>query len=105
MRWIDPVLGHTAWTPLARYGHAWPTHHLVVKADEGWAVLRPNLPHNRPLLVVSEASGIGWMVWQIAQKIQAPDGGQRFGLAWLMILLIAMSLIALTLRSVVLITD
>jgi len=56
-------------------------------------------------LLVIEASGIGLMVWQIAQKIQAPDGGQRFGLARLTILLIAMSLIALTLRSVVLITD
>ena len=100
--WQDPVLARTSWTPLARNGHAWRTHRLVVHEAEGWAELRPNLPHNRPLLIVSECTGLTLMIWQIARDAMSSSDVVTTGwLAWLTILLIAMPVFALTLRTVV----
>ena len=98
----DPVLARTSWTPLARNGNAWRTHRLVIHEEEGWAELRPNLPHNRPLLILSEAAGLILMIWQIARDAMSPDDVVSTGwLPWLTILLIAMPIFALTLRTVV----
>ena len=100
--WQDPVLARTSWVPLARNGHAWRTHRLVIHEAEGWAELRPNLPHNRPLLIVSECMGLTLMVWQIARDAMSSSSGGTTGwLAVMTILMIIMPLFALTLRTVV----
>ena len=98
----DPVLQRTSWIPLARNGHAWRTHRLVVHEAEGWAELRPNLPHSRPLLIVSEATGLILIVWQIARDVLSSTDVVTTGwLAWLTVVLIFMPIYALTLRTVV----
>ena len=38
----DPVLNHTSWTPIARGGHAWHTHHLFTNKAKSCAELRSN---------------------------------------------------------------
>lgn len=102
MAWIDdPVLDRTHWTPLARNGHAWRTHRLEVHAADDWAELRPTLPNQRPLLLISAGTGLVLMLWQFAQGTASSADGLRALLAWLTILLIAMPLFALTLRTVV----
>ena len=98
----DPVLEQTSWTPLARNGHAWRTHRLVVHEAEGWAELRPNLPHSRPLLIVSEATGLILIVWQIVRDVLSSTDVVTTGwLPWLTVVLIFMPIYALTLRTVV----
>ena len=98
----DPVLTRTLWTPLSRNGHAWRTHRLVIHEAEGWAELRPNLPHNRPLLISSEGTGLILMIWQITRDTTSSiDVGTSGLLPWLTIILILMPLFALTLRTVV----
>ena len=89
----DPLLARTSWTPLAKNGHAWRTHRLVVHEAEGWAELRPNLPHNRPLLIVSEGTGLILMIWQIARDVLSSSDVISGGLlGWLTIVLIFMPL-------------
>lgn len=98
----DRVLARTSWTPLARNGHAWRTHRLVIHEAEGWAELRPNLPHNRPLLILSEGAGLILMIWQIARdSMSSVDVVSTEWLPWLTVLLIAMPIFALTLRTVI----
>ena len=91
----DPVLRETHWTPLARSGHGWPTHRLVVHASEGWAELRPNVPLNRPLLILGEISGLVLLLWQFITD------GQGSIVALLTMLLIATPIFGFTLRTVV----
>jgi len=91
----DPVLRQTHWTPLARSGHGWPTHRLVVHASEGWAELRPNVPLHRPLLILSEVSGLVLLLWQFITD------GQGSAVAMLTMLLIATPIFGFTLRTVV----
>ena len=96
----NPV--RTSWKPLARNGHAWRTHRLVIHDPEGWAELRPNLPHNRPLLIVSESTGLILMIWQIARDVLSSDDVVTTGLlGWLTIVLIFLPIYALTLRTVI----
>ena len=95
------MLDRTHWTPLARNGHAWRTHRLEVHAADDWAELRPTLPNQRPLLLISAGTGLLLMLWQFAQGTASSGDGLRGLLAWLTILLIAMPLFALTLRTVV----
>ena len=98
----DPLLARTSWTPLAKNGHAWRTHRLVVHEADGWAELRPNLPHNRPLLIVSESTGLILLIWQIARDVLSSSDVASTGLlGWLTIVLIFMPLYALTLRTVI----
>ena len=100
--WSDPVLEQTPWTPLARNGHAWRTHRLVIHEDEGWAELRPSLPHSRPLLIASEGAGLILIVWQIARDALSSYGDVSTGwLPWLTVMLIFLPIYALTLRTVV----
>ena len=60
----DPVLDHTSWTPIARGGHAWPTHHLFINEAEGRAELRPNLPQRKTWIILCELIGVMLMIWQ-----------------------------------------
>lgn len=102
MPWIDdPVLDRTSWTPLARNGHAWRTHRLEVHAADRWAALRPNLPNHRPLLLISAGTGLILMVWQIARDSASSGSALISVLGWLTILLIALPIFALTLRTVI----
>ena len=74
----------------------------MVHEDEGWAELRPNLPHNRPLLILSEGTGLILIIWQIARDAMSSVDVVTTGwLPWVTILLIFMPLFALSLRTVV----
>ena len=50
----DPVLSQTQLTPLARSGHGWLTHRLVVRV-EGLGGIDVA---EQPLLILSEVSGL-----------------------------------------------
>jgi hypothetical protein len=95
------VVERTSWRPLSRNGHAWRTHRLVVHAAHGWAELRPNLPHNRPLLLISAGTGLTLMIWQMARDGSSAVGEQVPYLGWLTVLLLFMPIFALTLRTVI----
>ncbi|MGB1417427.1 MAG: hypothetical protein ACPG6X_08105 [Synechococcus sp.] len=95
------MLDRTRWTPLARNGHAWRTHRLEVHAADDWAELRPTLPNQRPLLLISAGTGLTLMLWLLAQDTASSGGALMPFLGWLTILLIAMPIFALTLRTVV----
>lgn len=91
----DPVITRTNWTPLALRGHSWPTHRLVIDEAGGWAELRPNVPLNRPLLILSEVSGLVLLIWQFITD------GQGSAVALLTMLLIGTPIFGFTLRTVV----
>ena len=98
----DPVLDHTSWTPIARGGHAWPTHHLFINEAEGRAELRPNLPQRKTWIILCELIGIMFMIWLVTSDAHALiSESQKPGLAMLTIALIALPIFSLTLRSVV----
>lgn len=97
----DPVLDRTSWTPLIRNGHAWRTHRLEVHAADGWAALHPNLPNHWPLLLISAGTGLTLLVWQIARDSASSGSALIPVLGWLTILLIAIPIFALTLRTVI----
>jgi len=97
----DPVIARTNWTPLALRGHSWPTHRLVIDEAAGRAELRPNIPLNRPLLILSELSGLILLIWQCLADGQQLADSRGPGLVWLTVLLIAVPPFALTLRTVV----
>lgn len=99
----DPVLDCTSWVPIARGGHAWPTHHLWIKQSDSRAELRSNIPQRKSWIILSEVVGLilllGQVVWSDSDVL-ASDAYQP-GLACLTFSLIALPVFALTLRSVV----
>ena len=95
------MLDRTSWTPLIRNVHAWRTHRLEVHAADGWAALHPNLPNHWPLLLISAGTGLTLLVWQIARDSASSGSALIPVLGWLTILLIAIPIFALTLRTVI----
>ena len=99
----DPVFEQTSWNPIARGGHAWPTHHLVINEVQGRAEFRSNIPQRKSWIMLCEV--IGWMllVWQVVFSDMYPlaSGTAQPGLVWLTFAFIALPIYALTLRSVV----
>ena len=74
-----------------------PTHRLELHAADDWAELRPTLPNQRPLLLIRAGTGLPLM---LSQDTASSSAALRQFLPWLTILLIAMSIFALTLRTV-----
>ena len=99
----DPVLNHTSWTPIARRGHAWPTHHLFINEAAGRAEFRSNIPQKKSLIISCEVIGFMLLAWQClwTDSYTLVAEAQRPGLVWLTFLLIAIPIFAITLRSVV----
>ena len=99
----DPVLKMTSWEPIARHGHSWPTHHLLINEAEGRAELRSNIPQWRPLIMTSGAIGVMLLAWQCiwSDSVTVAKDAQMPGLICLTFLLISLPIFAITLRSMV----
>lgn len=99
----DPVLDRTRWTPIARGGHAWPTHHLFINEAKGRAELRPNLPQRKRWIILCELIGLLLLIWQVvlSDAHALISESQKPVLAMLTAALIALPIFSLTLRSVV----
>lgn len=99
----DPVINLTSWTPIARGGHAWPTHHLWINTDKGRAEFRPNVPQRKSWIISCEIIGLMLLIWQVVwvEAHAMLSDSDKPGLVWLTFALIALPLFSLTLRSVI----
>ena len=99
----DPVLNHTSWTPIARGGHAWPTHHLWINKAKGRAEFRSNVPQRKSWILSCEVVGLMLLIWQVVWKEAHAmlSDADKPGLVWLTFALITLPIFSLTLRSVI----
>ena len=99
----DPVLNQTSWTPIARGGHAWPTHHLWINKAKGRAEFRSNVPQRKSWILSCEVVGLMLLIWQVVWKEAHAmlSDADKPGLVWLTFALITLPIFSLTLRSVI----
>ena len=99
----DPVLKHASWTPLARGGHSWPTHHLFINEAKSRAEFRSNVPQRKSWIISCEVIGLMLLTLQVVWNDPFPmlSNADKPGLVWLTFVLIALPIFSLTLRSVV----